>query len=211
MLTEIQIKNFRCFKRLAVSLKPLTVLLGENDTGKSVFLQALLKLANLQHTHVVHDSWKFEPGQILLSVATDDGSSIGVQTDAGGRGHIVGNIHETIPVGFYDLPSTGPNMISDGVSDLQVPPSLGTDGSNVPTLVDYFLRRDRDRFFDFVDEACELLSGVQNIEIRTPQPHQREIALRLDNGLLIPGNQTSVGVRILLFFWPPNPEIGCLN
>ena len=68
-------------------------------------------------------------------------------------------------------------MISPGVSDLKAPPALGKDGANVPTLVDYLLRRNRSRFFDFVKEACDLLPGVDDIQIRTPRAEEREIAL----------------------------------
>ncbi|MFM9966632.1 MAG: AAA family ATPase [Planctomycetaceae bacterium] len=41
MLTQLSITGFRCFRQLDVELKPLTVLIGPNDTGKSAFLDAI--------------------------------------------------------------------------------------------------------------------------------------------------------------------------
>lgn len=44
MLDEVRIQNFKCFRDIAVSMRPLTVLTGINGTGKSSFIQALLML-----------------------------------------------------------------------------------------------------------------------------------------------------------------------
>ena len=44
MLTEIQIKNFKCFQKEKFKLAPLTLLSGLNSTGKSSVLQSLLLL-----------------------------------------------------------------------------------------------------------------------------------------------------------------------
>ncbi|MGC9454784.1 MAG: AAA family ATPase [Phycisphaerae bacterium] len=41
MITQVRLKNFKCFKNVQVKLDPLTALVGENDTGKSAFLQAI--------------------------------------------------------------------------------------------------------------------------------------------------------------------------
>ena len=40
-MDSISLTNFRCFQDLEVSLKPLTLLIGENSTGKSSFLAAV--------------------------------------------------------------------------------------------------------------------------------------------------------------------------
>lgn len=46
MITQIRLENFKCFKSAEVELDPFTALVGENDTGKSAFLQAI-KLASI--------------------------------------------------------------------------------------------------------------------------------------------------------------------
>lgn len=44
MITNIILENFKCFRRLEINPKLLTVLIGPNGTGKSSVLQALLLL-----------------------------------------------------------------------------------------------------------------------------------------------------------------------
>ena len=47
MISSIHIKNYKCLRDLKVTLKPLTVVIGKNDTGKSSLLEALHTLAGL--------------------------------------------------------------------------------------------------------------------------------------------------------------------
>ena len=44
MITNITLENFKCFRRVSINPKRLTVLIGPNGTGKSSVLQALLLL-----------------------------------------------------------------------------------------------------------------------------------------------------------------------
>ncbi len=44
MITEVRLRNFKCFEELDLPLAPLTLLSGENGAGKSSVLQALLLL-----------------------------------------------------------------------------------------------------------------------------------------------------------------------
>jgi putative ATP-dependent endonuclease of OLD family len=41
MVCQVRIENFRCLKRIEARLSPLTVLIGENNAGKTSFLDAL--------------------------------------------------------------------------------------------------------------------------------------------------------------------------
>jgi len=45
MITRLELKNFRVFEKADFVLKPLTILVGENGTGKSTILYALCFLA----------------------------------------------------------------------------------------------------------------------------------------------------------------------
>ena len=40
-LTTVRIRNFRCIKDLSVDLDETTVLIGENNSGKTAFLEAI--------------------------------------------------------------------------------------------------------------------------------------------------------------------------
>src|SRR4051812_39516163 len=41
MLVRVEIKGFKCLRDVSVDLRPFSVLIGPNDSGKSSFLQAL--------------------------------------------------------------------------------------------------------------------------------------------------------------------------
>ena len=56
MLTRIKVKNFKGFKEAEIPIKPITVLLGANSSGKSSMLQLLLLLQ--QTAEEASDSYK---------------------------------------------------------------------------------------------------------------------------------------------------------
>lgn len=47
MISRFHVKNYKCLRDVSVDLKPFTVLIGKNDTGKSSFLEAFQTLASL--------------------------------------------------------------------------------------------------------------------------------------------------------------------
>ncbi len=47
MITKLHIENFKCLRDVTVELKPLTVLIGKNDTGKTSLLDALGMVGDL--------------------------------------------------------------------------------------------------------------------------------------------------------------------
>ena len=56
MLTAIEIESFKCFQKLVLPLRPLTLLSGRNASGKSTVLQALVLL----HQTAVEAEWSTE-------------------------------------------------------------------------------------------------------------------------------------------------------
>ena len=98
---------------------------------------------------------------------------------------------------------------------------LSHTARGVPALLDYFLRRDRDRFFAVTDVVKKHVPGIERLEIGTPDPQRRSLELVLEAGYRMPADEASSGVRLLLFFialayhpTPPNiilleePETG---
>ena len=51
MLSEVELVLFKCFERLRLPLRPLTVLSGPNASGKSSVIQALVLLHQTMHGH----------------------------------------------------------------------------------------------------------------------------------------------------------------
>jgi predicted ATPase len=191
LIEFVRISHFRALQDVHVRLRPLTVLVGPNDSGKTSFLEAV-------HLHLGHqgfrpeDSWRFERAPAVETLADPhnpwDGSSA-----------------------LFRLPSQGIPMESAGVSDQDQKgaPPLRTDGANVAAFIDYLLRKDRQRF-DLLQEALrQRVPGLEEIRIATPAPAQRAISLAIEGGLEVPGEALSTGVRMLLFFVAlahhPNP------
>lgn len=187
MIERLTITDYRCFRDVDVPLAPLTVLIGENNTGKSTFLDAVALLETGQKWH----GPQAETFQRRGDTAT-------VRITAGTH---------TWPVARVQMPASGPSMAADGVSDERGVPQLTTE--NLASYMDSLLRRDRKRFDEVVDAMKRAVPGLEDVLIEVPQPTVRRLRLRLEGGWEIDGNDISVGARIILFFvalaWHPSP------
>ncbi len=193
IVPNVYIRNFRCFASVEVQLRPLTALVGPNDSGKSAFLDALRSLFP-QHSGgraiVEPDDYYRTQLSMPPKIETRNGATV------------YGPAIKDVPgaVGFYRLPSDGPYMTSPGQPDMVHPPPLAADGSGLPTLLDSFLRRDRSRLEQIIEALRGLIPGFENIAIRTPSAEQRSIDLVVENGLQIDAQRASTGLKVLLFF-----------
>src|ERR1044071_8248453 len=145
MFTRINILNYRSLRSIDVSLRPLTVLVGPNDTGKSSFLAAIHGMAH--STWEESDVWRLGSDATRIIATLESGKKIVWSRQEAYQGSDEGALQKArklIPI--VQLPSRGPAMHAAGVSDQGVCPSLTADGSNVPAVVDYLLRRDRAKF-----------------------------------------------------------------
>ncbi len=92
-------------------------------------------------------------------------------------------------------------MESSGYADvLGIPPDLGGLGENVASLLDYLLRRDRNRFLQVVQALRHYVPGLEEIEVATPDASRRRVELVIERGLRIPASHASTGLRFMLFF-----------
>ena len=175
MLDRVTIKNFRCLRDVSVPLKPLTVLIGENDTGKSSFLEAVACGA-VNDEEVGFDGADYWRGRSRLPIEMafeghEGRTLIAPRSYAeaeliDGRRRVPGRYgRETVDGGGFDL--------KRGVSRLAVDPfrlrfsgeqaptgrrvsAIASDGSNVPAVMDQMLRLYRDEF----DRMERRLSGT---------------------------------------------------
>jgi predicted ATPase len=193
LLARVEIKNYACFRHLDVPLRPLTVLIGPNNTGKTLFLKALKKLLKRDYNFEGHERFRKDP-----SLASSISGSIGSGSLTVTPGKVEGSFCTTVEM--FSLPSTGVVMNSGGYTDEGEAIGLESDGKNVAGLLDHFLRRDRKRFFAFVDALKGQVPGLEDVEIGTPDANTRRIDLTLEKKLVIPADQASAGVRLLIFF-----------
>ncbi len=190
MIREVIIKNFRALKDVRVALRPLTVLVGPNDSGKSSFLDAIgmATRGNFER----EDRWRGSASP-QISVLTDQGNLF------------------TGSVELFKLPSDGIPMDSQGVAEApqQVAPPLALNGGNLAAFLDYLLRKDRKRFDQIQAEIRRLAPGFEDVRIWTPSPERRAVSVSIEGGFEIAGQRLSTGVRMLFFFvalaYHPNP------
>jgi hypothetical protein len=189
MLQEVGIENFRLLRSVKVPLRPLTVLIGKNDSGKSAFLAALQQFINWTGFHP-WDHWRHDTKTpIVIGLALPEGAAQMMVPGPGGGAPAVVNqplLQAVRPLAFFHLPAQGVQMTSNGTSDEEGPPVISSNGDGVPALFDYLLRRDRERFNQALAALRRLVPGLADVEIRTPNPHLRRLDLVIEGGLRSP-------------------------
>ncbi len=208
MLKHVKIENFRCLRNVEVDLQPLTVLIGPNDSGKSAFLSAFRTLFDEKTQLGLPDFWKLDSANRIVVTAMEGDQPIeysdklraGNYVVTTGGGVLQPALNPLRASVFFQLPSDGVSMESAGHADEGTPPQLRPNGSMMPALLDFLLRRDRKRFDAFVDEMRKRVDGLDDVQIATPNPQRRRVDLIIEGGLVIPADNASVGVRLLLFF-----------
>lgn len=214
MLERVQIENFRCFKKVDVRLKPLTVLIGPNDSGKSAFLGALRALSwgeadkatkkvGLPHGPRITgwDIWRREKASVTRSrvfASTESGS---IEASSADNVRLHGTSSNPVePTELYLLPSTGVSMDSANVPDVKGPPNLGARGQQTAAFLDHLSRQDRTRLAETEKALRALIPGFEGLSLQAPTGDKRRIDLVIESGLKIPASKASVGVRLIIFF-----------
>ena len=204
MLSKFRTQNYRCLRSVEVRLRPLTVLIGPNDSGKTTFLRAVEQMATRLSHFSLRDAWRNESNSdvSLWAKAEDTVRSIEGRPGDPCRENIEGAfIQKVSPIHRFELPMNGIWMECAGYNgDEERSLELEPNGNRVPALLDYLLRRDRKRFDLVVDALRQYIPGLDDIAIATPQPQSRRVDLVIENGLRIPASEASVGVRLMIFF-----------
>jgi predicted ATPase len=227
MLNRVQIKDYRCLRDVDVPLKPLTVLIGPNNTGKSAFLSAIKLMdeappePNARFPMVPSDVWQLHTstspsitGQSEeFSDVQVDVASVGTGGFGPGRPQLLcwtckGETSSVTPIALYNS-IVEPSMLSAGAKGDDGIPQIIDDASNVPAVLDALLRKDRDRFLHVLETLRKLVPGLADLHIETPSAEQRRIDLEFESGLTMDASRASFGVKLLIFFVAlanhPNP------
>ena len=202
MITNFAVRHYRCLEEVNVPLKPLTVLVGQNDSGKSAFVDALLTaLSGLSVSK--EDRWQLTGRPMFVTdVEEGKGRYTSVFRDGGSGWDRFDHVETMRPAALFRLPSAGIVTISAGAPEPlgQSPQLLNQTGQNLATILDYLLRQSRKRWDDILSAMSDQIHGLVNIRIGTPEASQREIEFEYENGLILPASKASTGVRIILFF-----------
>lgn len=204
MINRIVIRSFRGLRAIDVPLKPFTVLIGANNTGKSTFLSAIHLLSKVEGNAVKldrTDHWAMDVTSMPnISAFIDAGSEVVLTRNRTEKKFWskTGDASTITPMNFFNSAVLLPEMQSQGAT--QAIPQIDDKASNVPAFLDALLRKDRDRFFRVLDSLKKLIPGLANINIETPSPHERRIDLVFENGLVMEAKFASYGVKLIIFF-----------
>jgi len=213
VLTNLKIQGFRCFRDVDVPLKPLTVLIGPNDTGKSSFLDATLLLRRGDAKFDLRNVYRSGVnGELTVAARTANGNLHTYSWVKAAGGNRVSRESELRPssLQWFQLPSNGiaTECVGFGVSEREMLP-LGEQGENVAAFLDHLLRADLNRFLSFSEALSTHVPGLDKLLIETPSADKRRVDFVIDDGFQIEAARSSVGVRLLLFFlslaFHPNP------
>jgi len=208
MLTRAIIRNYCGLREVDTELKPVTVLIGPNDSGKSTFLKALALPFSAQQPTLHIDSlshWKGTPSYaVSLTLERASGGEPFVVQRPDRRGDVVTYERKPYPPGLrawlIELPAFGPAMQSPGVPEHVGIPELDPQAGNFPALLDLLLRLHRQRFNELERAACQQIPGLEQISVATPDPNTRRIDFRFQSDFVLPAARASVGARLILFF-----------
>src|SRR5262245_15422571 len=110
MLRGVEIHEFRCLRNVVVPLRPLTVLIGPNDSGKSAFLAAVEHLINWSNPFAEGDHWRNDMrNTIRLFGDTDQGQVRCISDQGYGKEAeaLSKQAHATLlPVARFQLPAS---------------------------------------------------------------------------------------------------------
>ena len=221
MLDHVTIKNFRCLREVSVDLKPLTVLIGENDTGKSTFLEAVARWAGTDSRTEFDrlDHWRQDFSNDVTLEAESDAVRWGLhRVDSYRESRAV---YERRPAKSVDsiaevradrlqvdpsrilfrgeqmLPRPSRGNLADSLPDPAV--SLDSDGSNTPAVLDYMLRSYRKRFDELEARCRALVPGFDEFSINLEGPGKLSLSY-WQHGREYPTDAASAGVRALILY-----------
>jgi predicted ATPase len=182
VIHNVSIENFRALRSVRARLRPLNVLVGPNDSGKTSFLEAIDFFANQRN--IQREDWWREEEAAQVDLRTKQGHSF--------DGHVA----------LFKLPSEGIPMCSPGIPDERHrgAPHLQANGSHLGAFLDYLLRKDRKRYDQIQHSLRQLVPGLEEVVISTPSSDSRAVTLVIEKGYEIPGDRLSTGVRMLFFF-----------
>ena len=217
MIDGVTIRNFRCLRDVAAPLRPLTVLIGKNDTGKSVFLEALLTLSTPDKTLEPSQHWMRDSTVPTAVIAQAGGVPYQLSRKGTDSTRKPASAPPFSPGMLYRLNLAAICWPVKGSADGEMPPVLkGAESYDqrfaavgVPAFLDYLLRRDRDRFFAIEEDLRGLVPGLAALEIATPDSSIRRLDFRSTTGLVLPAAEVSDGTKLATFFvclaHHPNP------
>jgi len=212
MITHIRIQNYRSFVDAEVDLRPFSLVIGANGSGKTNLLRFIQTLSAdraagaTQHkdgAYQIEGDWQphvnlaHKPMSCIVTML--DGDSVPPANVNNVIGKVLGQ--RIIPLAGLKLPIF--NLMPDMIS--QVEPAIPSaevraDGSGTAQVLDALKNGDREDLFDKIEENFRrYVPEVEKLSLRTVQQGAKQIQVR-EKGLQAPlaASELSEGTRLIL-------------
>lgn len=213
MITRIKIQNYRSFVDAEVNLRPFSLVVGANGSGKSNLLRFFVTVAKecgfiessqkevsrnipFRGWKTPHVNFKTDPRGFFVGLA--DGTVSEVKQKIGSR-----EWHVPVGLPFHHDDITIYNIKPEAVSAAELIekwPSIKADGSGTLQVLESLKNGDREDLFDKIEESFKrYVPEVEKLSLRTVEQGKKQIQVR-EKGLkeLLPATELSEGTRLVL-------------
>ena len=202
MITRIRIQNYRSFVDAEVGLRPFSLVLGANGSGKSNLLRAFEDghKSFVQANHPVGQFQKFCFNKHVNRSQAD--TTISAQLSGGDS--VVATDREPmkalgITYGESRVFNIDPAKVS-AVESAVPQAKVQSDGSGTAQVLDILKNGDREDLFDKIEENFRrYVPEVEKLSLRTVEQGKKQIQVR-EKGLKepLPATELSEGTRLIL-------------
>jgi predicted ATP-dependent endonuclease of OLD family len=213
MITRIKIQNYRSFVDAEVNLRPFSLVVGANGSGKSNVLSAI---AGTSAKGISRHKDKDRYWTILDAGWSPHARHIGKPAHIKLEGDDIKPIDCTVPPGIgtscfahednapwkspFPIFNLDPGKIS-GIEDVVASAGVRADGSGTAQVLEMLKNGDREDLFDSIEEHfCRYVPEVEKLSLRTVQQGKKQIQVR-EKGLgnaVLPATELSEGTRLVL-------------
>jgi len=201
MITKLRIQNFRSFVDAEVKLRPFSLVVGANGSGKSNLLRALELLTfnyvisehpAMSHRRRIDKHINFPHQRTTIKGWDGDLGSLCTTDDDNNEAFF----SASIPLWIYNVSA---NSVS-GFENIIASAVVNADGSGTAQVLESLKNGDREDLFDKIEEAFKrYVPEVEKLSLRTVEQGKKQIQVR-EKGLkeLLPATELSEGTRIIL-------------
>ncbi len=198
MITRIRIQNFRSFVDAEVKLRPFSLVVGANGSGKSNLLKSIAFTSLQPHEQQWQKHVNYPTGR--ASIAFDFKSAKTVELHVGADGQL---IVDTNRIPWANRSFTPFNINADSVSlaeRIVSKSKISSSGAGTAQVLESQKSGDREDLFDKIEENFkQYVPEVEKLSLRTTDDGTKQIQVR-ERGLSkpLPATELSEGTRLVL-------------
>ncbi|MEZ5387751.1 MAG: AAA family ATPase [Prosthecobacter sp.] len=209
MITRIKIQNYRSFVDAEVNLRPFSLVVGANGSGKSnllrFFLDSTFQAENVRTSErmlVKQDVWSkhqmHTKEHFGFEIIFEDGKSVTCTANKTNNGHF---LYGTLPWKANEVPTFNidPSKVSE-VETIAPKAFIQGNGSGTAQVLDILKNGDREELFDRIEENFRrYVPEVEKLSLRSVENGKKQIQVR-EKGLKnpLPATALSEGTRLVL-------------